>query len=155
MKKNLISFFIIVLAVLIVVVLLSSKGMKNAGKNGEPELVAGRVAGYVKSEALGNYLTDSQGMTLYTFADDKKLESACYGECAKTWLPFKWDTTQKWETLNDTQAKKMNAVKRTDGTYQTAYGEKPLYYYIGDKIPGDVNGNGMGGGKWSIVKVTE
>lgn len=157
LRKNLVSVFVIILAIIIVMVLLSSgeTSKDKVSENTEPNLVAGRVVGYVKSEKLGNYLTDSSGMTLYTFADDKKLQSTCYGECAKNWMPFKWDTTQKWETLNDVQAKKMNAVKRSDGTYQTAYGEKPLYYYAGDTRPGDVNGNGLGGGKWSIVLITE
>lgn len=160
-NKNLISAVVIVLVFVVGIVLYAVKkpgttpdGMTlDENGNYNVDLVAGRVAGYVKSPTLGAYLTDSEGMTLYTFADDKKLQSTCYGECAKLWLPFKWDTTQKWETLEDAQAKKMNALKRTDGTYQTAYGEKPLYFYIADKKPGDVNGNGIDG-KWSIVPIT-
>ncbi|MBI2356259.1 MAG: hypothetical protein HYV13_03600 [Candidatus Doudnabacteria bacterium] len=121
----------------------------------EIEADAGRTLGSVKSEELGAYLTDYEGMTVYVFADDKKLESTCYDECLENWTPYKWDPTQNFESLTHPLDKKANAVTRSDGTRQYAFGIQPLYYYQGDKIPGDVNGNGLDNGKWGIVPITE
>src|SRR5476649_1831236 len=33
----------------------------------------------------GNYMTDSKGMTLYTYDKDTKGVSNCYGGCVKVW----------------------------------------------------------------------
>jgi predicted lipoprotein with Yx(FWY)xxD motif len=112
----------------------------------------GDVVGSVTSSILGEYLTDTKGMTLYVFADDKKLSSSCTGECLKNWPIFTYDN-KKITDFKDLLSKRMNVIKRTDGTYQYAYGEKPVYYYIGDKVPGDITGNGMNSGKWSIITI--
>lgn len=157
-KRNLFGAFIIVFVLVIIVVILSSgktSVTQNGDENANINLVAGRVVGYVKNEKLGIYLTDSQGMTLYAFKDDKKLQGTCAGDCLKSWLPFMWDSNQDYTSFTNALDKKMNAAKTSDGSHQYAYGEKPLYYYIGDKIPGEVNGNGLGGGKWNIVPVAE
>lgn len=108
----------------------------------------------IKSPTLGEYLTDVKGMTLYLTADDKNLTSSCTGECVKTWIPFMYDN-EKVTNYKDTLSQRMNVVKRPDGTLQYAYGAKPLYYYVGDKNVGDVLGNGLNSGKWSIVLVTK
>lgn len=126
-----------------------------AAETGEVNLVAGRVVGSVKSDELGEYLTDYTGMTLYAFAGDKKLESRCNDDCLKNWIPYRWDATQKFETMTNPLDKKVNAALRSDDTRQYAYGEQPLYYYAGDTKPGDTNGNGLDGGKWSIVPVSQ
>jgi predicted lipoprotein with Yx(FWY)xxD motif len=36
------------------------------------------------------------------------------------------------------------AITREDGKRQTTYKGWPLYYYAGDKAPGDVLGQGLG-----------
>ena len=51
--------------------------------------------------------------------------------------------------------KRYSIIKKNDGTYQYVYTALPLYYYVGDKNPGDVSGNGLNDGKWSIVSVTK
>lgn len=118
-------------------------------------LVAGPVVGSVKSETLGEYLTDTKGMTLYVFADDEKLKSVCMDACLEKWPPLMYDNKDV-ASLSDTLSKRMNVIKQTDDRWATyAYGEKPLYYYVGDKYPGEVNGNGLDNGKWSIVLIAE
>ncbi|OGI67206.1 hypothetical protein A3A05_00575 [Candidatus Nomurabacteria bacterium RIFCSPLOWO2_01_FULL_41_12] len=163
-NKNIISAFVIVLVLIggLIFFLNKTPRVQNGGSATIDEdevpglnLVAGKVVGYVKSEKLGVYLTDSEGMTLYAFKDDERLKSTCAGDCVKNWPPFMWDTTQNFATMTNPLDKKLNAAKRSDGTRQYAYGIQPVYYYIGDKIPGDVNGNGLGGGKWQIVPVAE
>ena len=111
---------------------------------------AGSVVGSVKSAKLGEYLTDTKGMTLYVFGDDKKLTSSCTGECLKMWPAFVYDQ-KNIASSTDLLSKRMNVIKRADGTYQYAYGEKPVYYYVGDTVSGDTKGNGLSNGKWSVV----
>ena len=36
-------------------------------------------------------------------------------------------------------------IKRSDGSMQVTYNNLPLYYFSGDKAPGDANGQGVGG----------
>ena len=110
------------------------------------------VVSSTKSAKYGDYLTDSKGITLYVSGDDKKLQSSCNDECAKTWLPFMYDS-KDLASSTDKLGKRLNVIKRSDGSSQYAYGEKPLYYYSGDKNPGDMNGNGLNDGKWSIVTI--
>lgn len=35
-----------------------------------------------------DYLTDQNGMTLYTFDKDRPGESNCYDQCALSWPPY-------------------------------------------------------------------
>ena len=163
-NKNIISAFVIVLVFIggaVLYVNRAPKVVENTGsvpavdETASLNFVAGPVVGSVKSETLGEYLTDTKGKTLYVFADDKKLKSACVDECLKKWPPFAYDG-KDLPSFTDTLSKRMNIMKETDDRWATyAYGEKPLYYYIGDKKPGEVNGNGLNGGKWSIVPVVK
>lgn len=117
-------------------------------------LSAGPVVGSIKSETLGEYLTDTKGNTLYVFTDDKRLESSCTGNCLKKWPAFMYDNKDP-SAFTDTLSKRMNFAKLNDGSHQYAYYEQPLYYYSGDKNPGEVHGNGLGNGKWHIVSIDQ
>lgn len=102
---------------------------------------------------LGNILVDSQGMTLYTFKNDKANQSACNGGCASLWPPLtvaKGATPVAGSGMNGT----LGVFQRADGSYQVTYNQQPLYRYSGDSQPGQTNGNGLFGGLWSVVKVT-
>lgn len=101
--------------------------------------------------SLGTYLTDGKGMTLYVFGNDKRLTSSCTGSCAETWPPFPYDNRDLKGTT-DSLLKNLNVIKRSDGTYQYAWGEKPLYHYKGDSKPGDTNGNGINQ-VWSVILI--
>lgn len=89
-------------------------------------------------------LTDSKGMTLYTFDKDKGKMSACYGDCAKNWPPY---LVHKGDKMGKDWAKS----KRKDGAMQWTYDGHPLYYYMDDKKAGDAMGDGKGG-VWHVVK---
>jgi predicted lipoprotein with Yx(FWY)xxD motif len=92
----------------------------------------------------GKVLADDKGMTLYTFDNDAKGKSNCYGDCAKAWPPFIAKTDAKAEG-------DWTIVDRTDGTRMWAYDGKPVYTWVKDKKPGDVTGD-MVGGLWHIIK---
>lgn len=125
------------------------------GTGNRVNFVRSGIVGSVKSASLGEYLTDKRGLTLYVYADDKKLQSTCSGDCLKLWLPAAFDPNDKVQLLTDTLSKKINAAKAGDGSVQYAFGDRPLYYFVGDFNPGDVNGNGLANGKWSIVPITK
>jgi predicted lipoprotein with Yx(FWY)xxD motif len=96
-----------------------------------------------------NYLTDAKGMTLYYFTPDTTGQSACYGDCAKAWPIFYTPTITVPDSLD---AKDFGTITRTDGTKETTYKGWPLYYWVNDKNPGDMSGEGVHG-VWYILKV--
>ena len=93
----------------------------------------------------GKVLTNEHGMTLYTFAKDKKDKSACNGKCAENWPPL-------LATAGEKGGKGYSIFKRADGKMQWAYKGKPLYTWKKDKKPGDITGNGFLKGAWHIAK---
>ncbi len=100
------------------------------------------------ASGLGMVLVDSKGMTLYDFHKDKGTESACYGECAKAWPPLLSEGEP--QPSNGTSASKLGTTERKDGTMQVTYAGHPLYGFVGDKAPGEANGNDVTafGGEW-------
>jgi predicted lipoprotein with Yx(FWY)xxD motif len=104
----------------------------------------------VKSTPDGvNYLVDSKGMTLYYYTLDTDGQSACYGGCAKAWPIFYVPNITVPDSLD---AKDFGTVTRTDGTKETTYKGWPLYYWVNDKNPGDMSGEGVHN-VWYILKV--
>jgi len=99
----------------------------------------------VGNSAKGKVLTDMQGMTLYTFAKDKKGMSACNGPCATNWPPLMAAAGEKG-------GKGYSMIKRADGSMQWAYKGKPLYTWKNDHKPGDITGDGFLKGAWHIAK---
>ena len=97
------------------------------------------------NSAKGKVLTDMHGMTLYTFAKDKKGMSACNGGCAANWPPLMVSAGEK-------SAKGYSTIKRADGHMQWAYKGHPLYTWKNDHKPGDITGDGFLNGAWKIAK---
>jgi predicted lipoprotein with Yx(FWY)xxD motif len=48
---------------------------------------------------------------------------------------------------------KFRVIRRADGRRQLAYAGHPLYRFVGDSKPGDVNGEGINafGGRWYVL----
>ena len=86
----------------------------------------------------GTLLTDTSGMTLYTFAHDRRGQSSCTGGCANIWPPViaEPDATPTGES---------RLVERNDGYVQWAYRNQPLCTWVSDKKYGDTAGDGVGG----------
>ncbi len=92
------------------------------------------------SSIKGQYLTDPNGQTLYTYSQDKSNISFCTGSCLSLWPPY----IDNGSTTNLPQ--NVGTIKRTDtGQIQFTYKTKPLYFYVGDKQAGAVTGNGVAG----------
>lgn len=86
-------------------------------------------------------LTNSQGMTLYYFRNDEPGTSNCNEPCSDTWPPVPADEQIDTSGLD---ANALAPVTRDDGTEQLAFNGQPLYTFIDDVAPGDVNGQGVG-----------
>jgi predicted lipoprotein with Yx(FWY)xxD motif len=90
----------------------------------------------VADTSKGKTLVDPRGMTLYTFDRDVVPgKSSCNGKCAANWPPFV--ATAGAVNMND-----WTVIARSDGSKQWAYKGKPLYRWMDDKQPGDVDGDG-------------
>jgi predicted lipoprotein with Yx(FWY)xxD motif len=96
---------------------------------------------------VGKFFTDSKGMTLYIFKKDSPGKSACAGPCVEKWPLYFREKVSVPEGLN---AGDIGTITREDGKRQTTYKASPLYYYAGDKAPGDALGQGLGN-VWFVV----
>ena len=97
---------------------------------------------------LGTFLTDADGMTLYSFGADQDGESTCYDDCAATWPAL--TVTGDPVAGAGLKASKLGTTERTDGTLQVTYAGHPLYHFASDSAPGDTNGQGIGD-VWYVV----
>ncbi len=99
--------------------------------------------------ALGSILTDQIGMTLYYSTNDTARTTHCTGDCLQTWPAV---NTSGTPTAGDPSIKgKIGWINRSDGGRQVTYNNMPLYYYIHDNMPGDVNGANLGNG-WVVAQ---
>lgn len=113
------------------------------GVNGTP--ASGSVVIDVSSNAaIGKFLVDQNGMTLYIFTKDTTGVSNCAGSCAQNWPPLT-AASAAMPTAGSGVAGTLGLITRADGTMQVTYNGMPLYYYAGDKAAGDTNGQGIGG----------
>ena len=105
------------------------------------------------SSPLGTILVDSQGKTLYYFANDVPASgaSSCNEQCAGVWPVFSSDTIKVSSPLDPAD---FGTITRTDGTKQTTYHGWPLYYYQADTKPGDVKGENVLD-VWFVIKPDE
>ena len=108
-------------------------GFGSGGSSNSGSLTVGSKAD------VGDYLVASNGFTLYTFAQDTNGSSTCNGDCAVKWPPL-LETT----SLPAGVGGSLGTVAREDGRGQVTYDGKPLYFFAGDKAPGETNGHGVG-----------
>ena len=98
------------------------------------------VVKVTKNDKVGSFLTDAKGMTLYVFKKDSPGKSACAGECVTKWPLY---YREKVGISGDLKAEDFASIDREDGKKQTTYKGLPLYYFAGDKAPGDTSGQGV------------
>ena|SRR5436309_15227949 len=106
----------------------------------------------VRSSAYGRILFDGRGKALYAFTRDPRGRSACKGPCAAVWPPFVVRTPP--QPGSGISAKLVGTTRRADGTLQVTYAGRPLYYYVGDRKPGEVRCQNVSefGGVWLVVR---
>ena len=117
-----------------------------------PERVASRATLTARSSSFGKVVFDGRGFVLYAFTRDQR-RSACYGACAKAWPPYfaPKGTLRVGAGLKRTL---LGTVKRKNGRRQVTYAGRPLYYYVGDRRPGQILCQDVVefGGRWLIVR---
>lgn len=101
----------------------------------------------------GGLLSDGDGRTLYQFTQDQPGGAVtCNAGCAQMWQPYiaTGEPTPKDSDVNALQEQAFSTVTRSDGRQQVAYFGHPLYYFSGDRRPGDQFGVGQTqfGGRW-------
>lgn len=99
----------------------------------------------VQQTEAGKVLADPEGMTVYTFDKDEPGKSNCTGQCAEAWPPVTAE-----EDAEPTGA--LTIITREDGSKQWAYEDQPLYTFVQDQEPGDVEGDGFKD-IWHVVEV--
>ena len=94
----------------------------------------------VNQVLVGGQNSTNQGLTLYVFDSDLGTSgSTCNGSCAETWPPV---------TVSDADVSNiagLTLVTREDGNSQAVYKGRPLYFYSGDSLAGDINGQDISG----------
>jgi len=92
------------------------------------------------NEALGEYLTDSRGMTLYTTTKE-----SCTGDCLTVWPLYGADAMMEGDGAPGSE------LRGDTGGYQYTWNGEALYFYAQDQVPGEANGDGLGG-VWSVAR---
>jgi predicted lipoprotein with Yx(FWY)xxD motif len=102
--------------------------------------------------APGTALVDGSGRALYLFEADMGSTSSCTGVCAQVWPPLLTRGAAPVAS-GAAQAQQFGSTSRADGTQQVTYNGHPLYYFTGDKNPGETRGQGLDrfGGPWYVV----
>ncbi|GGZ21943.1 lipoprotein [Streptomyces avidinii] len=102
-----------------------------------------------KDPKLGDHIVDGKGMTVYRFKPDTQwpMTSKCVGDCLT-----KWPVVAPVEKAKDKGIVEKNytVLNRPDGQKQQSVDCWPVYTFSGDKKPGDINGQGVGG-TWYAV----
>ena len=116
-------------------------------------VAAADIGATLKTATIGgvNVLTNAHGLTLYWFAPDTSTSSKCTGSCAVYWPPVSGSPSAGPGVTG-----KLGAIKRPGGGLQATYDGHPLYTYIGDNGPGQVNGNDLdlNGGFWYDIRIS-
>ncbi len=131
----------------------TSSGMtgKSKSKSGSSGAMSSSTANLIKVKtSIGPVLADAKGFTLYWYAKDTRMSSACTGSCATAWPPL---AGTAMASMGVRLTGKLGAISRSNGIQQATYKGHPLYLYAGDTAPGQVKGNGLGG-VWHVLHVS-
>jgi predicted lipoprotein with Yx(FWY)xxD motif len=104
------------------------------------------AAATVEAKSVGTMGTvlvaGSNGMTVYQFAMDVKDSgtSACTGACLDTWPAVTVPAGSTPVAGSGVTGTLGTITRADDGALQVTYDGLPLYFFSGDKAPGDTNG---------------
>jgi predicted lipoprotein with Yx(FWY)xxD motif len=108
----------------------------------------------VRSSAFGRILFDSGGRALYAFTRDPRGRSVCDGACAAAWPPY--ISRGRLSAAGPVRRSLLGTTRRSDGKRQVTYAGRPLYYYVGDRRPGEVRCQNVRefGGIWLVMRAS-
>lgn len=113
-----------------------------------PAEAAGPITVSVRGSTFGPILFDGRGYVLYAFTRDPRNRSTCFGACAAAWPPYRLRGTLR--AGNGARAGLMGRTR----SGQITYAGRPLYYYVGDRRPGQILCQDVFefGGRWLVVR---
>ena len=99
----------------------------------------------------GTVLASSRGLTLYYYTADKPHSgtSVCTGGCATAWPPL---AAPVKAPRGVRLPGPLGVITRPNGVKQVTLNGYPLYFFAGDKAPGQAAGNGVEG-SWHVIKI--
>jgi predicted lipoprotein with Yx(FWY)xxD motif len=117
-----------------------------------PDRSSSRTTLTVRASSFGKTIFDGRGFVLYGFTRDRH-SSACYGACAQAWPPY-FAPKGGLKVGGGLKRSLLGAVARKNGRRQVTYAGKPLYYYVGDRRPGQILCQDVVeyGGRWLILR---
>lgn len=143
-------------ALTLAVLLAALLGLSGCKKTDNPTpSPAGPAVKLTTTAALGSFLTDGQGNTLYYYGRDVNGTNACSGSCALAWPLFYAAEVSVGPGLN---AADFTTGQTAGGEKQTFYKGWPLYYFspaVNGKYerekPGETLGEGLGK-NWYVAR---
>src|SRR5262245_58367139 len=114
-------------------------------------MAAGRDTLKAGRSEYGPVLFDGRGFVLYAFTHDGAGKSRCYGACAAAWPPYLAKSPRAGAGAKQSL---LGTTRRSDGSLQVTYAGRPLYYYVGDRRPGEILCQNVEeyGGFWLVVR---
>lgn len=108
----------------------------------------------VEHSRFGDILFDGRGYVLYAFTRDPRGKSVCGGPCARAWPPYV--VKSRLHAGAGVARNRLATTRRRDGSLQLTYADRPLYYYIGDRRPGQILCQNVSefGGVWRVVRAS-
>ena len=134
---------------LLLIMVVAAAGALAAPASTAPQASA---ALYVASSSYGPMLFAGKGRALYAFTRDPRGRSACSGACARAWPPFVVKGSVR--AGKGARGALVGVTRRADGSRQVTYAGRPLYFYVGDRTPGQVLCQDVYefGGRWLVVR---
>ena len=136
----------------------SKSNQAGAGNTSTPPTSSGSsassaAAGGVAVSLTNGILAGPNGHTIYFNTVDTASAIKCTGACATQWPPLTGTVTPG----AGLDAKNFGTAKRSDGSTQITYFGHPLYYFAGDAMAGQKNGNLLkdAGGEWYATTTHE
>jgi predicted lipoprotein with Yx(FWY)xxD motif len=108
----------------------------------------------VNASRFGKVLFDGRGFALYAFTRDPRGRSVCRGACAKVWPPYIVRSAPRADA--GVKRSLLGTTRRADGRLQVTFAGRPLYYYVGDRVPRQILCQNVSefGGLWLVVRPT-
>lgn len=101
------------------------------------------------TKKLGRYLTDANGMTLYTYGNDKPGSSRCRGACGDRWPAYGPDANDRSSKSLAKLPVNVGVISNSDGQMQFTWKGLPIYRCSKDKTKGEALGMDN---FWRIIK---
>jgi predicted lipoprotein with Yx(FWY)xxD motif len=114
-------------------------------------VAAKRARIVAKESSFGRVLFDANGQATYVFEIDRPNHSNCTSEeCVEAWPPVL--TEEPPSAGEGADAGLLGTIRRSDGSLQVTYNDRPLYFYEHEG-PGEIKCHNveLHGGLWWVV----